>query len=131
LTAGPAAPARTGHGVSPLTVGLIGFLTLIDLFATQAILPTLARLYAVAPAQIGLAANASTAGMAIAGLLAGVFGDRLERRRAVVCSLAALAVPTLALAIAPNLLVFAALRIAQGLCMATAFTLTIAYLNER
>lgn len=123
--------ARSGHGVSPLTVGLIGFLTLVDLFATQAILPTLALRYGVKAAEIGLAANASTLGMAIAGLLAGVFGERLERRRAIVVALAVLAVPTLALSVAPNLLAFALLRIAQGLCMATAFTLTIAYLNER
>jgi predicted MFS family arabinose efflux permease len=40
-------------------------------------------------------------------------------------------VPTLLLAFAPNLGVFAALRIAQGLCMASAFTLTLAYLGER
>ncbi len=123
--------ARSGHGVSPFTIGLIGFLTLVDLFATQAILPTLAQLYGVKPSEIGLAANASTLGMAIAGLLAGVFAERLERRRAIGVALAALALPTLALSVAPNLAVFALLRIAQGLCMATAFTLTIAYLNER
>ncbi len=123
--------SRTGHGVSPWTVGLIGFLTLVDLFATQAILPTLAALYGVKPSAIGLAANASTLGMAVAGLLAGVFGERLERRRAIVVALAALALPTLALSVAPSLAVFAVLRVAQGLCMATAFTLTIAYLNER
>ena len=123
--------ARSGHGVSPLTVGLIGFLTLVDLFATQAILPTLAQLYQVKPSEIGLAANASTLGMAIAGLLAGVLGEHLERRRTIVVALAVLALPTLALSIAPSLTVFALLRIAQGLCMATAFTLTIAYLNDR
>ena len=122
---------RAHAGVSPLTVGIIGFLTLVDLFATQAILPALARHYDVTAAQIGLAANASTLGMAVAGLLAGILGDRVERRRMIVVSLGLLAIPTLALAAAPNLTVFALLRVAQGLCMATAFTLTIAYLNER
>jgi MFS family permease len=34
------------------------------------------------------------------------------------------------LAIAPDLTTFTALRIAQGLCMASAFTLTLAYLGE-
>ncbi len=33
-----------------LTIGTIGFLTLVDLFATQAILPALARSYGVTPA---------------------------------------------------------------------------------
>lgn len=124
-------PSRTHRGVSPLVVGAIGFLTLVDLFATQAILPALADLYRVTPAQIGLAANASTLGMAVAGLLAGVLGDRVERRRVIAASLAALALPTLALAVAPSLALFAMLRVAQGICMASAFTLTIAYLNER
>lgn len=38
--------------------------------------------------------------------------------------------PTLLLAVAPNLAVFALLRILQGLLMASAFTLTLAYLGE-
>ena len=46
-----------------LLIAVIGFLTLVDLFATQAILPSLGQIYGVAPARIGLAANASTLGM--------------------------------------------------------------------
>lgn len=123
-----ASPARL---LSPVVVGLIGFLTLVDLFATQAILPTLATRYGVSPSAIGLAANASTLGMAVAGLLAGVLGRRVDRRQGVCVSLAVLGLPTALLAIAPNLVTFALLRIAQGLCMATAFTLTLTYLSER
>ena len=47
-----------------VTVALMAFLTLVDLFATQAILPTLAQAYRVSPAAMGLAVNASTIGMA-------------------------------------------------------------------
>ena len=104
---------------------------LVDLFATQAILPALARVYGVTPAQIGVAANASTIGMAIAGLVVGGLAQRLDRRRGVWLSLALLAIPTTLLASAPNLTIFALLRVAQGLCMASAFTLTLAYLGER
>lgn len=111
-------------------IGLIGFLTLTDLFATQAILPSLAVRFGVAPGAIGVAANAGTIGMAIAGLLAGVLAGDLDRRRGIWVSLALLAIPTVLLAFAHDLLTFAALRIAQGLCMATAFTLTITYLAE-
>ena len=117
--------------LSPAVVGLIGFLTLVDLFATQAILPSLAGIYGVSPAAIGLAANASTLGMAVAGLLAGVLGRHVDRRQGVWFSLALLALPTMLLAVAPDLPVFALLRVAQGLCMATAFTLTLTYLSER
>jgi predicted MFS family arabinose efflux permease len=45
-------------------------------------------------------------------------------------SLACLAVPTAFLSVAPGLGTFMALRIVQGLCMASAFTLTLAYLGE-
>ena len=60
-------------------IGLTAFLTVVDLFATQAILPSLAQAYKVTPAAMGLAVNASTMGMAIAGLSA--FACSLSRRR--------------------------------------------------
>jgi YNFM family putative membrane transporter len=74
--------------------------------------------------------NASTLGMAIASIVTALFAHRLDQRRSVVLSLVVLAVPTLLLSLAPNLATFAALRVAQGLCMASAFTLTLAYLGE-
>ncbi len=112
------------------TIALMAFLTLVDLFATQAILPTLARHYGVSPAAMGLAVNASTIGMAIAGLAVALFGRRLDRRVGIAASLALLALPTAALALAPDLASFTALRIVQGLAMSTAFALTLSYLSE-
>jgi MFS transporter, YNFM family, putative membrane transport protein len=112
-------------------IGLTAFLTVVDLFATQAILPSLAHAYGVSPAAMGLAVNASTIGMAIAGLAVALFSRRIARRGGVLISLALLSIPTSLLAIAPNLAVFTALRITQGLFMSTAFTLTLAYLAEQ
>lgn len=111
-------------------IAAMAFLTLVDLFGTQAILPTLAAHYGATPAQTGLAVNATTLGMAIASLLVAFFSRRIDRRVGVVVSLAALAVPTALLAFAPSLQAFAALRVTQGLCMASAFVLTLAYLGE-
>src|SRR5207247_959932 len=54
-------------------IGLTAFLTVVDLFATQAILPTLVRTYHVAPSAMGVAVNASTFGMAASGLLVALF----------------------------------------------------------
>jgi YNFM family putative membrane transporter len=51
-----------------LLIGHISLLTLVDLFATQAILPSLTRAYGVTPAAMALAANASTLGMAVESL---------------------------------------------------------------
>jgi predicted MFS family arabinose efflux permease len=114
-----------------LTIALVAFLTLVDLFATQAILPGLAAHYRVSPAAMGLAVNASTLGMAIAALAMAFVGRRIDRRLGVLASLAALALPTALLAGAPDLATFAALRVAQGLAMASAFVLTLSYLAEQ
>src|SRR5260221_9282474 len=114
-----------------LVIGLTAFLTVVDLFATQAILPTLVKAYHVSPAAMGLAVNSSTIGMAIAGLTVAFFSRRINRRAGVLLSLALLSIPTSLLAIAPNLAIFTALRVIQGLFMSSAFTLTLAYLAEQ
>jgi MFS transporter, YNFM family, putative membrane transport protein len=111
-------------------IALTAFLTLVDLFATQALLPALARAYAVSPAAMGLAVNACTFGMAVSSLAVALFGGRIERRRGIWISLALLAVPTVLLSVAPNLIAFSLLRIAQGIFMAAAFALTLACLGE-
>src|SRR5262244_2271810 len=112
-------------------IALTAFLTVVDLFATQAILPSLTRHYGVTPGAMGFAVNASTIGMAVAGLVIGLFSPHIDRRQGILASLLLLAIPTSLLAVAPNLAVFTALRIMQGLCMASAFTLTLAYLGEQ
>jgi predicted MFS family arabinose efflux permease len=124
------ASAGPGDWLRTVAIGLVAFLTLVDLFATQAILPSLARAYGVSPAAMGFAVNASTIGMAVAGLAVAFFSRRIDRRIGIAASLAILALPTAALAFAPDLGTFTALRIAQGLCMSAAFTLTLSYLSE-
>jgi MFS transporter, YNFM family, putative membrane transport protein len=113
-----------------LVIGLTAFLTLVDLFATQAILPFLAAAYGVSPAAMGLAVNASTLGMAAAALGVAFFSHRIDRRLGTFLSLALLAIPTALLSVAPDLATFAALRVVQGVFMVSAFTLTLAYLGE-
>jgi YNFM family putative membrane transporter len=113
-----------------LIIGLTAFLTVVDLFATQAILPSLTRAYNVSPAAMGFAVNASTMGMAVAGLVVAYFSRRIDRRVGILASLVLLAIPTALLAVAPDLTTFTALRITQGVCMATAFTLMLSYLGE-
>jgi YNFM family putative membrane transporter len=123
-------PGGSGTLGRELIIGLTAFLTVVDLFATQAILPSLVRHYQVSPAAMGFAVNACTMGMAISGLLVALFSRRIDRRLGILVSLAALAVPTALLAIAPGLGTFTALRVLQGVFMASAFTLTLAYLGE-
>jgi len=120
----------SGLLVRTIVIGSTAFLTVVDLFATQAILPSLARAYMVTPAAMGFAVNSSTMGMAIAGLAVSLLSQRIDRRLGILISLSLLSIPTALLAVAPDLTTFTALRIAQGLCMASAFTLTLAYLGE-
>lgn len=122
---------KAGFSSTPIIIGFVGFLTLVDLFAVQAILPTLATRFQTSPAAIGLAANASTLGMAVAGLAMAFLGGRINRRTGVLASLALLSVPTMLLSTVTDLATFSALRVVQGLFMAAAFSLTMAYLAER
>jgi YNFM family putative membrane transporter len=120
-----------GAVLRSIVIGLTAFLTVVDLFATQAILPSLARHYNVTPAAAGFAVNASTMGMAVAGLVVGFLSQHIDRRLGILLSLVILAIPTSLLAVAPDLAVFTTLRVTQGLCMASAFALTLAYLGEQ
>ncbi len=114
-----------------LVIGLTAFLTVVDLFATQALLPALAEHYQVTAAAMGFAVNACTLGMAVGALSIALLSGRIDRRGGILASLVVLSIPTLLLAYAPNLTVFACLRVVQGLCMASAFGLTLAHLGER
>ncbi|HET6157488.1 MAG TPA: MFS transporter [Dongiaceae bacterium] len=130
MTTEVALSAPASHLLRLFTVALIAFLTLVDLFATQAILPSLVKAYGVTPAAMGFAVNASTMGMAVAGLVVAAFSRRINRRRGIVLCLMLLAIPTALLATLPDLPLFTVLRIIQGLFMSGAFSLTLAYLAE-
>jgi predicted MFS family arabinose efflux permease len=80
---------------------------------------------------MGFAVNASTMGMAVAGLVVGFLSPHIDRRLGILFSLILLAIPTTLLASASDLTVFTVLRVLQGLCMASAFALTLAYLGEQ
>ena len=108
--------AEHGHSAGALlrfvVIALTAFLTVVDLFATQAILPSLTKHYGVSPAALGVAV----------GLAVGYFSREIDRRKGILISLIVLAIPTALLAHAPDLTTFTLLRVAQGLCMAAAFT---------
>lgn len=112
-------------------IATISFLTLIDLFGSQALLPQIVVAYRVEPGIAGLAVNAATLGMAISGLCVAWFSDRIDRKRAIWVCLALLSIPTALLSVTDSIWVFMGLRIGQGFLMAAAFTLTLTYLSEQ
>lgn len=112
-------------------VALVSFLTLIDLFGSQALLPQLIVAFQADPGLMGLAVNASTFGMAVSGLVVAWFADRIDRKKGIWLSLALLSVPTFLLGVVDSVGAFMALRVLQGVFMAAAFTLTLTYLSEQ
>jgi len=115
---------------SVLAVFLCGVFAFIDLYATQPLLPLFARLFHASKAAVGLTVSASTLGVALSAPFFGVFAERLSRKRVVVCSILALAVPTLLAATAPSLRALIFWRFLQGLIMPGIFAITIAYITE-
>ncbi|NJM33741.1 MAG: MFS transporter [Rhodomicrobium sp.] len=111
-------------------ISVIAFLTLIDLFGSQALLPTLVEAYGVSRSAMGFAVNASTIGMAAASLAVAALSHRIDRKRGIWISLALLSIPTFLLGFTVDLTTFTLLRIGQGIFMSMAFTLTLTYLSE-
>jgi len=107
-----------------------GLFTLIDLFGPQAISPVLAARFHATASETSFGVNAASLGMAVSGFLAACFADRLDRRRAIIGCLLALAATTILLASSDDLWGFATLRAAQGLCMGAAFAVSVAYVAE-
>ncbi len=112
-------------------IGIVSFLTLIDLFGSQALLPRLVEAFGTDTGTMGVAVNASTFGMAASGLTVAWFADRIDRKRGIWISLALLSLPTFLLGFVDSVWAFMALRVAQGVFMAAAFTLTMTYLSEQ
>ena len=112
-------------------ISVVAFLTLIDLFGAQALLPQIVVGYGAEPAIAGFAVNAATLGMAVSGLAVAWFADRIDRKAGIWRCLLLLSIPTALLSFTDSIWIFMALRIVQGALMAAAFTLTMTYLSEQ
>ena len=134
-TPSPHGDARThspGVLLRTIVIGLTAFLTVVDLFATQAILPSLdAGLWRHARRRWASRSMPARWAWRSPGSPSRCSAQRIDRRLGILVSLALLAIPTALLAVAPDLATFTVLRVVQGLCMAAAFTLTLAYLGEQ
>ena len=102
----------------------------LDLYATQPLLPTLARIYHASKAQVGLTVSASTLGVAIAAPLLGIFAEKLSRKRVIVASLFALVIPTMLAATSHSLHALVFWRLLQGIIIPGIFAITITYITE-
>ncbi len=107
-----------------------GGTTFALLYSTQALLPELARAFAVSAAQSTLTLSLTTVGLGLALLVAGPLSEVLGRTRLIHLSVTASAVVALGCAVAPEWHALLGLRLLQGVTLAGLPAVATAYLRE-
>src|SRR5487761_1186614 len=102
----------------------------IELYATQALLPLLAREFSASPAEVSRTVSASTFAVALVAPFTGAVADRIGRKRVIVTAMFLLVVPTALAGSAQTLDGLVFWRFVQGLLLPPIFAVTIAYIGE-
>jgi MFS transporter, YNFM family, putative membrane transport protein len=113
-----------------IAVFAAGFLTFVNMWCTQAILPVLAASFHVSQAQTGLSVTAPLIATACMAPLIGAISDRFGRKVFITAAAVLLLLPTLLAAQAGSFDAFVLYRFAQGLLLPFIFTITIAYIGD-
>lgn len=95
-------------------VAAAGFAAFLNIYAVQALLPTLCQAFTAPRAQVGLIISATTLAVALFSPLAGLLGARTRRRTKLTVALTGLTVCGMGAALAPDLPIMMAWRFAQG-----------------
>lgn len=125
-------PHRSGLGPpsSVVAVCLCGVFAFLDLYVTQPLLPLFSRIFHEPKSVVGSTVSAATLGVAISAPILGALAERLSRKKVIVTSTIALAIPTLLAATSPGLLTLDGWRFLQGLILPGIFAITITYIGE-
>jgi YNFM family putative membrane transporter len=124
------APIAEPAAVPPaalLALGLAGVCAFLNVYATQPLLPLLAHGFGVAEGAAALTVSAPGIAVALGSPFVGAVADRLGKRRVIVGSLFALALPTLLAATSGSLPALVAWRFLQGLAVPGVYAVGIAY----
>ena len=113
-----------------LAVGLVGFCAFINLYSPQALLPLLSEEFGVGATQISLTMTVAALAVALTAPFSGAAADVLGRKRVIVSAMALLAVPTVMLALSPDVPTLVFWRFVQGLMLPPIFVVIIAYVGE-
>ncbi len=113
-----------------VAVAAAGIASFLNLYTPQAILPSLAAAFGVAPAETGQAITASLFAIALVAPFAGAISDLLGRKRLIVAACGLLIVPTLFVASAGSFATLLVWRFIQGLLLPFVFTVTVAYIGD-
>lgn len=113
-----------------MSIVLSGFTAFLVLYATQPLLPFLARTFQASTFLVSLTVTAPTLAVAIAAPIVGRLADRFGMRRMIVSSAFALAAATLLASTAVTLGQLIFWRFVQGLVSPGVFTIAIAYIHQ-
>jgi predicted MFS family arabinose efflux permease len=122
--------AGGGRPLPLFPVVLAGFAAFLDLYATQPVLPLLARTFRSTSLGVSLTITAPTMAVALSAPFAGRLADRVGLRRVIVGSAFLLAMATLMAATAATLPQLIVWRFAQGLVTPGVFATAMAYIHE-
>lgn len=107
-----------------------GLCAFLNLYATQALLPTLAAEFGVTPPQTAWTITSSLLAVAAVAPFAGSAADVLGRKRVVVAAGLLSVAPILLAGTSGSLAQLVAWRFGQGLLLPFVFAVTVAYINE-
>jgi YNFM family putative membrane transporter len=116
--------------VPTFAVVLAGFAAFLDLYATQPLLPLLAKTFDASAFQVGLTVTAPTIAVALAAPAVGRLADRFGLRRTILTAALALTVTTALAATATSLRQLIVWRFLQGIVTPGIFASAIAYVHE-
>jgi len=121
------APGRAGI----LTALFVtGFATFVNLYATQPLLPSFREIFRASELRVSLTVSAPILAVALAAPFLGLLADSLGRKRVIVTSMLALAIPTTLAATASNLPQLIGWRFLQGLFTPGIIAVAMAYISE-
>jgi MFS transporter, YNFM family, putative membrane transport protein len=125
-------PECTGLGSfrGVAAVCICGIFAFLNLYVTQPLLPLLEHIFGASKSAVGLTVSASTLGVALSAPILGALAEQMSRKRVIVASTLALAVPTLLAATSPGLHTMIFWRLLQGLILPGIFAITITYVGE-
>jgi YNFM family putative membrane transporter len=111
-------------------IAICGIFAFLDMYCTQPLLPMFVQLFHASKAAAGLTVSATTLGVAIAAPFVGSYAERYNRKKIIVGSILALAIPTMLAATSQGLPELVFWRFVQGMFMPGIFATAIAYVTE-
>jgi len=116
--------------VPRIAVGLAGFCAFLNLYAPQALLPSLAHEFGVGAATISTIMTASTLAIALTAPFTGAVADVLGRKRVITAAMIVVVIPSVLVALAADVHQLVVWRFIQGLLLPPIFAVMIAYIGD-